>query len=106
MKPGNILDGVALVGADQGHAGAQSQGQVWQVSHLHQLRRMVKIKDDGEESEVKCALIFILLTFSFPIVSTRASCLTWPALLCALHDYIYCVFACISISQPLLANLI
>ena len=34
MKPGNILDGAALVGADQGHAGAQGQGQVWQVLHL------------------------------------------------------------------------
>ena len=42
--------------------------------------RMVKIEDDGKES----ALIFGRLTSRFPSESTRASCLTWPALLCAL----------------------
>ena len=75
MKPVNILEGATLVGADQGHAGAQTKGEVRQVVHLH--KRL-------------CFGFHFLSadqpTFSFPSVSTRASCLTWPALLCALRD--------------------
>ena len=48
MKPGNILDGVALVGADHRHGGAQGQGQVWQVAYLH--HRCELVECDGGNS--------------------------------------------------------